>query len=298
VPFFSGFYSKDAILAAALHQVLYSPAHFMLFVLPCVGAIMTAFYMFRMWFLVFDGEPRGYPPGHGHEHGHGHGGHHGNPYDHAHESPPIMTWPLLILALPTIMIGWPWFILPLTEPVLEQMLAYGAPIEAHLLASAHWMAMGASLVIATLGIGLGILYYADPAWHPFVHRYRRDARATAERFPSLHDFLVHKWYFDELYDAALVRPTLALCRLASNLDRWVIDGIVNGVASLTGHLSRLEGVFDQIAVDGLVNWTARGVYFVGDWGRGIQTGRLRNYLMVLTVALIGLFAGVFAWVQS
>ena len=49
---------------------------------------------------------------------------------------------------------------------------------------------------------------------------------------------------------------------------------------------------------GLVNWTARGVYFVGDWGRGIQTGRLRNYLMVLTVALIGLFAGVFAWVQS
>jgi NADH:ubiquinone oxidoreductase subunit 5 (subunit L)/multisubunit Na+/H+ antiporter MnhA subunit len=209
-----------------------------------------------------------------------------------------MAWPLLILAVPTIMIGWPWFIVPLTEPVLEQMLAYGEPFEAVDLASAHWIAMGASLVIATLGIGLGILYYADPAWHPFVHRYRRDPRTTAERFPGLHDFLVHKWYFDELYQAALVRPTLALARLSSNFDRWIIDGIVNGAAFLTGLLSRLEGVFDRIAVDGLVNWTARGVYLVGDWGRGIQTGRLRNYLMFLAVALVGLFAGVFAWIQG
>ena len=300
VPFFSGFYSKDAILGNALYRVLESPAHFMLFVLPVVGAIMTAFYMFRMWFLVFDGEPRGYPPEHGHEHGHGHDhGHgHGNPYDHAHESGPIMSWPLLILAVPTIMIGWPWIIVPLGEPVLEQMLAYGEPISAHELGSAHWMAMGASLVIAALGIGLGILYYAAPTWHPFVKTYRRDPRATAARFPGLHAFLVNKWYFDELYQAALVRPILELCRLASQFDRWIIDGFVNGAAALTGLLSRLEGVFDRIAVDGLVNWTARGLYSTGDWSRGIQTGKLRNYLMFLAVALVGLFAGVFAWVQS
>jgi NADH:ubiquinone oxidoreductase subunit 5 (subunit L)/multisubunit Na+/H+ antiporter MnhA subunit len=128
-------------------------------------------------------------------------------------------------------------------------------------------------------------------------RYRRNPKETAERFPGLHDFLVHKWYFDELYDAALVRPTLALARLASNFDRWIIDGVVNGAASLTGLLSRMEGIFDQIAVDGAVNWTARVVYFVGDWGRSIQTGRLRNYLMFLAVALVGLCAGVFAWVM-
>ena len=167
-----------------------------------------------------------------------------------------------------------------------------------MLASTKWMAMGASLVIATLGIGLGILYYADPAWHPFVNRYRRNPKHTAERFPGLHAFLVHKWYFDELYNAALVRPTLALARLASNFDRWIIDGIVNGSAFVTGRLSRLEGVFDNIAVDGLVNWTARGVYLAGDWSRGIQTGRLRNYLMFLAVALVGLFVGVFAWIQG
>ena len=145
-----------------------------------------------------------------------------------------MAWPLLILAVPTIMIGWPWFILPVphySEPVLEQMLAYGEPLEAaRARPRRNWMAMGASLVIATLGIGLGILYYADPAWHPFVNRYRRNPKHTAEAFPGLHAFLVHKWYFDELYNAALVRPTLALARLASNFDRWIIDGIVNGSA--------------------------------------------------------------------
>ena len=61
VPFFSGFYSKDAILAAAIARVWQSPEHFLLFLLPAVGAMITAFYMFRMWFLTFAGEPRGFP---------------------------------------------------------------------------------------------------------------------------------------------------------------------------------------------------------------------------------------------
>jgi proton-translocating NADH-quinone oxidoreductase chain L len=300
VPFFSGFYSKDAILAQSLHRVMESPEHVMLLVLPCVGAVMTAFYMFRMWFLVFDGQPRGYPAGHGHEHSHGHGDEHGhgNPYDHAHESEWIMVGPLVILAVLSIIVGWPWFILPVTEPVLEQLLAYGEPAGLAVLASEHWMALGGSLVIAALGIGLGILYYADTAWHPAVSRYHRDPDATAASFPGLYDFLINKWYFDELYDAALVRPTLALARLASNLDRFIIDGFINGSAALTELLSRLEGLFDNLAVDGLVNWSARGVYFAGDWSRSLQTGRLRNYLMFLAAALVGLFASVFVWIQG
>jgi hypothetical protein len=60
----------------------------------------------------------------------------------------------------------------------------------------------------------------------------------------------------------------------------------------------MEGLFDNFAVDGLVNLTAKGDYVVGDWGRGIQTGKLRNYLMFLTVALVGLFAGVFLWIRG
>jgi hypothetical protein len=76
-----------------------------------------------------------------------------------------------------------------------------------------------------------------------------------------------------------------------------VDGVVNLTASLTELLSRLEGLFDRLAVDGLVNLVAQGVYVLGDWGRMLQTGRLRNYLMVLAVAVVGLFAGVFAWVR-
>jgi hypothetical protein len=61
-------------------------------------------------------------------------------------------------------------------------------------------------------------------------------------------------------------------------------------------LSRLDGVFDMIAVDRLVNLIGKAVYVTGDWSRSIQTGRLRNYLMFLALALVGLFAGVFAWI--
>jgi NADH:ubiquinone oxidoreductase subunit 5 (subunit L)/multisubunit Na+/H+ antiporter MnhA subunit len=345
VPFFSGFYSKDAILASALYRVWQSPQHFLLFLLPFVGAAMTAFYMFRMWFLVFDGEPCGYIPpllpeaaahvpddthahGHGHDDAHGHGHddahaaapahghdlhHGGNPYDHAHESEPIMVWPLILLAIPTIFIGWTAWIgvpasllhligLPSSEPLLEHMLAYGEPIEANDLGAAHLLAFAASLLVAATGIGLGILYYYPPVKfliHPRVpiFQHRRRANEDVKRFGPIYGFLVKKWMFDELYNAVFVRPTLALARASSQFDKWIIDGIVNGLAQITELLSRAEGLFDNIAVDGLVNLTARIVYAVGDWGRGLQTGRLRNYLMVLAVALVGLFAGVFAWVQ-
>src|SRR4029077_10207362 len=99
-----GFYSKDAILAASLAQVTKSPEHFLLFVFPAVGAVLTAFYLFRMWFLVVGGEPRGFPSPaeavHSHVHddehaldrAHGHD-HDRNPAAHAHESEPVMTWP-------------------------------------------------------------------------------------------------------------------------------------------------------------------------------------------------------------
>ncbi len=309
VPFFSGFYSKDAILAASLYRVFMVPGgqkHILLFILPALGASITAFYMFRMWFLVFAGEPRGYPDhGHGHAHGHGHDDHHhGNPYDHAHESGPLMAWPLLILAVPAVLVGWTWqFGLPIDEPVLEYMLTYGEPMRGQDLWSMHYLAMAASVLIAVVGIGGGVAFYAPPMTTfrsrnvPVPLRRRLRAETAASRFPGLYEFLKHKWYFDELYHAIFVQPALTLAKGLAVFDKQAVDGLVNSAASLTALLSRLEGVFDRIAVDGLVNLVAQGVYVLGDWGRKLQTGRLRNYLMVLAVALVGLFAGVFAWVR-
>lgn len=299
VPFFSGFYSKDAILAASLYRVTQVPGggvHFLLFLLPALGAIITAFYMFRMWFMVFAGEPRGYPAQAGHGHGHD-GHHHGNPAEHAHESGPIMAWPLIALAIPAIFVGWTWQVgLPFDEPVLEYLLTYGEPVRGNDLWSMHYHALAASVVIAAAGIGAGIAFYAPPL--PYVFRRRFSPDTVATRFSGVYNFLVHKWYFDELYNALFVQPTLALARGLSRFDKLVVDGVVNGAAGLTSLLSRLEGVFDNVAVDGLVNLTAKVVYVVGDYGRLLQTGRLRNYLMVLAVALVVLFAGMFGWVRG
>ena len=203
VPFFSGFYSKDAILAAALARVHgRTPSTSCSSCLPAVGAVLTAFYMFRMWFLIFAGEPRGFPSkveavhshvhdeehaldkDHGTGHGHGHG-HDRNPAAHAHESEPIMTWPLIILAVCSIFAGWTfWYVIPLPfgTPTLEQMLEYGEPYRAidHRSRMHHYYALGASLLIMLTGIGLGLLYYA-PHGLPLL---RADAIAVRPGRPS------------------------------------------------------------------------------------------------------------------
>ena len=316
VPFFSGFYSKDAILGSALHYVRAEPLHLALFVLPAIGAVVTAFYMFRMWFLVFDGESRGYPaadapevevsggileaPAPDDDHGHGHAPAHtatatahqhvleGHPVDHAHESPARMTWPLMILAAFAVFVGYPLTILPLDVPVLEGMLEAGEPLPALELGGSKWLAMGASLLIAAAGIAGALGYYSR--WKVL------NAKRMADRYGPVYQFLVNKWYFDELYQFLFVKPTLWLACAASETDRLAVDRTVNGAANATRAASRFEGFFDNFAVDGLVRLVALGIYALGDWGRGLQTGRLRGYLGVLAAAVVALFAGVFFWI--
>ena len=177
------------------------PQHFLLFLLPAVGATLTAFYMFRMWFLTFAGEPRGFASevaaevAHDEDvhhiladeevaHGHGPSDHDLNPAAHAHESEPIMTWPLIILAVCSIFVGWTvWLGLPLGTPVLEKMIEYGEPttvIESHW---AHWYALGCSLLIAATGIGLGALYYA-PANLPLLRFHAVEPRPCRPAVPG------------------------------------------------------------------------------------------------------------------
>ena len=127
---------------------------------------------------------------------------------------------------------------------------------------------------------------------------RLDPARTAQRYGPIYRFLMHKWYFDELYDLVLIRPTLTMARWIANFDKYVVDGVVNGSAWIAARISRLSGRFDNRMVDGMVNGLGDLVYKLGDVGRGLQTGRLRNYLMFLAVAVVGLFAGVFAWVLS
>jgi proton-translocating NADH-quinone oxidoreductase chain L len=319
VPLFSGFYSKDAILASSLYFSRIQPQHLLLFILPAVGAIITAFYMFRMWFLIFDGDPRGFPARreaaveveHGHfeaapdDHGHAHAPaaahghdhhHHDNPVEHAHESPAVMTWPLMILAAFAVFVGWPITLVPITTPILEGMLESAEPLAAMDVSGSKWLAMGASLLIAASGIAAAVGYYSR--WKLTNPRLRMlHPQGAAETFAPVYRLFVNKWYFDEIYDAVFVRPTLALARGAAEFDRRIIDGLVNAAATAMRNLSRVGGIFDYFAVDGLVNLVGRVVYLLGDWGRGLQTGRLRGYLGMLAVAVVLLFLGVFFWIQ-
>jgi len=298
IPLFSGWFSKDAIIAQAFGYCKVHGQHFLLFALPLVTAGMTAFYMFRMWFMTFTGKHR---DDHVHE--------------HATESPWLMTVPLIVLAFFSVVVAWGWPIWDPEASTLEHTLHHSMPnsviadfgqvagldvpndisfkkheiSERHLAHEAHAFAGYLALVVVLIGIAFATLIY--------YYRVLDPAEAK-EQFPGVHRFLWHKWYFDELYSALLVRPALTVAGWFRAFDTKVIDGVVDGAAKRTVNLSWLSGKFDLGIVDGLVNLTARVLYGIGNWFRGFQTGYIRSYVLFLVMAAIGIwvvlryFAGV------
>ena len=139
-------------------------------------AFMTAFYMFRLYFMTFTGKPRD---------------HHA--YDHAHESPKTMTVPLMILAVLSIFAGWvgiPWL-----SKGYSSFVYFGAVHQA----TPNIVLMLISLVVALSGIGLAYLMYVKGSISPV---------RMGERFKPIYTFLYNKWYFDELYMAIIINPDL------------------------------------------------------------------------------------------
>jgi NADH-quinone oxidoreductase subunit L len=279
IPFvggFSGYYSKDSIIAQTLSFTNQNPAHRLLFFAAAGGASLTAFYMFRLWYLTFIGKPRDH-----------------HVYEHAHESPKVMYVPLVILAVFAFGIGFP--LVGLTN-VLEQArpsgtseTAAGALIWAGVTHPAEHLShegaihVSASLIAfstALAGFLLATVFYA---W-----RFLR-ADEVQRQFSKIYTFLWHKWYFDELYNAIFVQPVLFISRRVSDFDRTVIDRIVNGSAVAVRGVATLDDKFDRLFVDGLVNWLAGLTYSVGISLRQLQTGRLRTYVMFIALGTVLLF---------
>jgi len=209
VPFFSGFFSKDAILFHAFS----SPAgHPVLWTMGIGGAVLTAFYMFRLLFLTFFGECRA--------------DHH--TAEHVHESPPSMTSPLLVLAVLSVIggyvglpDGWAWGdrFTEFLAPVLSYPTAARAAEESSLEA----VLMACSIVAAFSGIALAYLFYLRSPAMP---------ENLARRFHGVYETLLNKYWVDEVYGATVVAGTVALANGFWKLvDVFVIDGIVNGVGS-------------------------------------------------------------------
>lgn len=303
VPFiFSGFWSKDAILGGVLERAMEwgSVHHYVLFGMALFAAGITAFYMFRLIFMTFFGEPRNQEM-----------------HDVAHESPKVMTVPLIVLALlsfPVVNILWfnDAYITPPEQPHLHApQHAYVSPDsktgETGLVLSlfgvseavaaeeegghdthtdeghhghspAHTIAMVLSICVAGLGILLSWLFY---------HKRTLSAESVATSFRPLYNLFWHKYYFDEFYNGVLVALTVWKARLFAQFDGSVVDGIVNGVGLVTRDiLAAFTGFFDSRIVDGIVNRVAQVTWAVGGRIRRIQTGAIQTYLFVVLAGIV------------
>jgi proton-translocating NADH-quinone oxidoreductase chain L len=234
-PLTAGFWSKDQILGATWGASIaghpYGPVFRILFLVALVTAVLTAFYIFRAYFLTFYGELR--VP---HEAGH-----------HAQESPPIMTFPLVILAAGAILVGYvnaePFNLNGLSDFLEEHMVGLQRP-EAPVVQSYAALLIGiVGLVAALGGMGLaGWMYWLRPGV----------SSRLAAAIQPLYQLSLNKFYVDELYRFFIVGPLLGLAEVDRVFDLYIVDGIVD----LVGHVPRFFGQVFRPIQNGLTQFYA------------------------------------------
>ncbi len=221
-PFTAGYYSKDAIIEAAYAShnafALYGWA------MTVIAAALTSFYSWRLVFMTFHGKPRDH-----------------HLYDHAHESPPVMTLPLAVLGLSALISGYALYNVFVGSDVHEFFRAsiyMGA--ENHILHAMHEipeMIVLAPTAMMVLGFLVAYWFYIVNPKVPV---------ALAQSQDALYRFLLNKWYFDELYNVLFVRPALWLGRLlwkrgdGTIIDGFGPDGVSARVLDVTGRVVRLQ----------------------------------------------------------
>ncbi len=280
VPFLAGFFSKDEILWSAFKIGGYGR---WVWAVGVVTAGMTAFYMFRLFYMTFHGEFRGTP-----EQAH-----------HVHESPASMTVPLMLLAAGSVLAGYvglpavsglpnlfEHFLEPVLEPAhhaLREVL--NAPVPGH---ATEWALMAASVAVGLIGIFVGRhLFKTSPAI----------PERLASAFAAPHRVLLNKYYVDELYDALFVRGlTLGGGRTLHGVDRYVVDGGdgevrpglgVNGVAWVARDiLARLSDFWDKWIVDGgLTKVPAVILENLSYVFRAVQNGLVQHYALAMFIGV-------------
>ena len=295
VPLFSGFYSKDAIIAATLHP---APGYASIlgengaqgflwslpkFIIP-IAAFMTAFYMFRLIIMTFHGKPKS-------EHA-----------EHAKESPISVTLPLMILAVLSVFAASPWIfnfdvfghhiwfnelVAPMTfDSAGTLSLPSRVEIVDH-----GWLPVIISLVVAGSGIFLAFAVYQ---WKII------NAASIAKAFGPVYTLVYRKYFIDEFVMRFIVKPLVFTWNVwCAAFDKFVIDGIVNGVGRTTKRLASGAGWWDKNVVDGSVNLLAFVTQIFAAISRIFQTGFLQHYLTTLAIfAVVGLamFGGWMQWV--
>ncbi len=237
-PGLSGFFSKDTIIAGAWH------GHRLLAILMIITAALTAFYMFRAFFMTFTGTYRGDAK--------------------PHESPPSMTVPLMVLAVPSILSGYLGLNLAAWQNPGTAVLNHFASFvyfnhpEAEAI---NWTVMSLSTVAAIFGIFL--------AWGVYFTRAVTINSWIATNMPAIYNFSYNKWYFDEMY-LALVNFVLNLYdKIWELIDKYIVDGLVNGTSWVTNQLGFLlrytengRGQYYALAIFGWVAILTLATFFL------------------------------------
>ena len=262
-PFFSGFFSKDGILSAAFfaHNSAIPWAPKFAWFMGFITAGITAFYMFRAVFMTFYGETRA-PE---------------EIKEHIHESPPIMTVPLIILAVFSVIAGYVGvphalgghnlineFLMPVWVS-LKHAAEHEAPL------TTEYILMALTLTLVGIGVYL--------AWYMYIKNPELPEKLT-QKFPRLYKLLYNKYYVDEIYYATFLAGTHKLTKILRWIDVHIIDGIVNLVGWLGVRLAFLSGWIDKYIVDGIVNLVAWIFLWSGQLLRKIQVGSVQAYLYI------------------
>lgn len=232
IPLLSGFWSKDEILATTYEAWHVSGGaasgiYCLLFFTALFTAGLTAFYTARAYFMTFHGDEK-LPPEAG---------------EHPHDATPIMAWPLMILAVGAVGVGIVLGPTHLFESVLEKKWITAQ--FAHLASphSTNLLLMVTSSVVACIGVGIAYwLYVADPS----------AAASVASRMASIYDLSRSKFYFDEIYELAVVWPMNAFAFICRVVDQYVLDGLVD----LFGQVPAVFGYLVRPVQNGLVQFYA------------------------------------------
>ncbi len=238
-PFFAGYYSKDMILEAAYGA--YSSTGSFAFWLGCAAAFLTAFYSWRLLIMAFHGKPRASA----------------ETMAHVHESPKVMTLPLLVLAIGAIFAGWLGYELFVGKNMQQFWGESIFILPTHMaMENAHYVPTWVKLlpiVLASSGVILAVLFYA--VWTDMPAH-------IAKAFRPIYLFFYNKWYFDELYDAIFVRPSV---RFGAYL--WQRGD---------------KGVIDHFGPDGL----SAIVYRMSARASRIQTGFVFHYAFAMLIGVV------------
>ncbi|HEY3601083.1 MAG TPA: NADH-quinone oxidoreductase subunit L [Chthoniobacterales bacterium] len=254
--FFSGAWTKEEILHATSQ---WSPSH-LPYYLMLLGVVLTALYMTRQMIYVFFNAPRAAAA-------------------HAHESPPVITGPLIVLAFCTIGFSvaltpaWPW---------LHDYLSGEVP-------ALSWLgliqpALYLSLALVALGIGLGIL----------VYRGATEIDPVERNLPALFRFLQNRMWLDELYDRTVLALAWFAAQLSNFLDRYLWDGLVTLIAAISAFFGSLMKGFDDHAINAGVN---DGTEVARGFGRLLskaQSGQVQTYLGIIALSMLALLI-FYAW---